>query len=134
MVSDNNRCIVCGTDNPKGLHLRFSYDEDTGRAETVFTPGPDLQGWAGIVHGGILVTLLDEVMAKAAARRGLQVLTGEITARFKNRAPVSEQLRCEGSIETVRKKIAYAKGAVYNPAGDIVAEATAKMMITDGNY
>ena len=56
-------CFVCGKDNPIGLKLRFDWDGKTARAE--FTPTELYQGWQGVVHGGIIAVMLDEVAAWA---------------------------------------------------------------------
>ena len=130
MLIDNNYCFACGSNNPDGLKLEFKYSEDGGKAETTYIPPEKFQGWKGIVHGGIITTLLDELMAKAAIKNGYQVLTGEITTRFKNPAKTLEPLRCEAEIEKANKKILYVKGTAYNKEGDIVAESRSKMIIT----
>jgi uncharacterized protein (TIGR00369 family) len=130
MLTDDNRCFACGRENKEGLQLEFTYPPGNGKAETRFTPSDKYQGWQGFVHGGILVTLLDEVMAKAAAQAGFRVLTGEITAKFKQPACVAEPLRCEAQVENVRKKIVYASAAVFKEDGTIVAQATSKMFIS----
>jgi uncharacterized protein (TIGR00369 family) len=131
MPVDNDTCFACGSQNPQGLQLRFSYPADGATAETVFVPEPRYQGWQDIVHGGILMTLLDEVMAKAAVRNGYQVLTGEMLVRFKRPARIREPLRCTGRIESVSRKIVYARGAIVNVREETVATATSKMMLTD---
>ena len=92
-------------------------------------PPKKFQGWKDVVHGGIIVTLLDEVMAKAAQRSGYSVLTGEIQARFKNPARVLEPLRLEAEIENVRRKIVYARATAYREDGTVVAEAKSKMVL-----
>ena len=130
MLIDNNKCFVCGQENSAGLKLIFSYSSDDGKVETRFVPDAKYQGWEGVLHGGIIMTLLDEVMAKAAAKKGFRVLTGEITAKFKSPAEIMEPLRCEAEIEAVKKKILYARGTVYKENGTIVAQATSKMFIT----
>ena len=86
MLIDNNYCFACGSKNPDGLKLEFKYSDDGSKAETTYIPPEKFQGWKGIVHGGIITTLLDELMAKAAINKGYQILTGEITTRFKNPA------------------------------------------------
>ena len=127
---DDNKCFACGRENPDGLNLQFSYSSDGERVETTFIPDTRYQGWGGIVHGGIIVTLLDEVMAKTAVKKGFNVLTGEITAKFKNTAKVLEPLRCEAEIVAVKKKVLYARASAYKENGTIVAQATSKMFIT----
>ena len=130
MLIDNNKCFVCGQKNSDGLQLQFRYSPDSGKVETRFVPDAKYQGWKGVLHGGIIMTLLDEVMAKAAVKKGFNVLTGEITTKFKNPARVMEPLRCEAEIESVKKKVLYARAAVYKESGTIVAQATSKMFIT----
>jgi len=130
MLTDNDQCFACGRQNREGLQLEFTYPPGNRRAETFFTPSEKHQGWQGVVHGGILVTLLDEVMAKAAAQAGFRVLTGEITAKFMQPGCVTEPLRCAAQIEDVKKKIVYASAAVYKEDGTIVAQATSKLFIS----
>ncbi len=130
MLVDNNYCFACGSENPDGLKLEFKYSKDNSRVETTYIPPEKFQGWKGIVHGGIITTLLDEVMAKAAVKKGYQVLTGEITTRFKTPAKILEPLRCEAEIEEVKKKLLYVKGTAYNKSGKVIAEARSKMIIT----
>src|SRR5207245_8937905 len=58
-------CFVCGDSNPIGLKLRLETD---GRiVQTQFVPGSELVGFKQTMHGGIVGTLLDEVMAWACA-------------------------------------------------------------------
>ena len=62
-------CIGCGKNNPYGLKLNFQWDGKTVRSE--FTPNDFYQGWPKIVHGGIITTMLDEVMAGGYIAREL---------------------------------------------------------------
>ncbi len=131
ILSDNKKCFVCGIDNSFGLKLSFCDRSAGSGVETVFTPDERYQGWEGIVHGGIIATLLDEAMAKAALSRGLNVVTAEINIRFKKPAHVMEKIICTGEIETVKKKIVNAKAKVIDPQGKILATATSKMFVAD---
>ena len=129
MPIDDNRCFACGALNQDGLRLTFRYSADGSTAETVFVPGERFQGWQGVVHGGIISTVLDEVMAKAAGSRGYQVLTGELTTRFKQPAPVNEPLRFTATVEAVKKKVVYVSAAVYNQSDVLIAQAASKMIV-----
>jgi len=129
MLISDGRCFVCGRDNAGGLRLEFSYSQDGLSAETTFVPQEQYQGWQGITHGGIIITVLDEVMAKAAVHKGYAVVTGEITAKLKNPAKVMEPLKCRAFIEDVKKKIVYARAVASREDGTVVAEATAKLVI-----
>jgi len=129
MLISDGRCFVCGRDNSWGLQLEFSYAPDGLSAETTFLPEEKYQGWQGIVHGGIIITVLDEVMAKAAVHKGYAVVTGEITAKFKNSAKILEPLRCRAVIEDMKKRIVYASAVASREDGTVVAEAKAKLAI-----
>ena len=56
-------CFACGTANPIGLNLEFYRSGD--KVCTDITLGEYHVGWSNISHGGILSTLLDEVMSWA---------------------------------------------------------------------
>ncbi len=131
MLSSDDGCFVCGKNNAGGLRLDFSYSEDGQSAETVFQPGENHQGWQGIVHGGMIMTVLDEVMAKAAVHKGLQVVTAEMTVKLKQPAHTNEPLQCRGTISEVKKRIVYARASAFRPDGSLIAEATAKLVIVD---
>ena len=131
MLSTDGRCFVCGRDNAGGLRLDFSFSEDGLSAETIFVPEETYQGWQGIVHGGIIMTVLDEVMAKAAVHKGYSVVTGEITVKLKHPAKTGEPLRCRGTIGEVKKRIVYTSASAFREDGAIIAEATAKLVVID---
>ncbi|MFC1591972.1 PaaI family thioesterase [Thermodesulfobacteriota bacterium] len=129
MISDNNKCFVCGRDNPEGLQLEFNYSADGKKARTTFAPPQKFQGWQDVVHGGIIVTLLDEVMAKVAAKSAGRILTGEIATKFKNPARIKEPLTFEGEIESVTRRVIYTRGSAAKQDGTVIAQATAKFFI-----
>jgi acyl-coenzyme A thioesterase PaaI-like protein len=56
-----HNCFACGTENPIGLNLEFYRRSDAICAD--FMPGRNHEGWENMVHGGIVSTLLDEVMS-----------------------------------------------------------------------
>lgn len=58
---EGHSCFACGTANPIGLKLKFYNRNDTVCAD--ITLGKNYEGWQNMAHGGIISTLLDEVMA-----------------------------------------------------------------------
>lgn len=83
-----NHCFVCGQSNPMGLHVHFALVNEVCVAR--FTPGPMHVGYAGLTHGGIVFSLLDDVMAKAcgcAARSALPRAAKFAIARHCRSAP-----------------------------------------------
>jgi len=120
-------CLVCGRQNPHGLRLSLHVDEGSGVVSAEFTPRPEHIGFEGIVHGGVLATVLDEAMVWAAtwARKRFCV-AGEMTVRFRRSAAVGEPLRVEAKVESNRSRLIQSAGTVIDSNGAVVAEATGK--------
>lgn len=125
--SDNNRCFVCGTGNPHGLHLTFDYNEELSRVETAVLFPAHLQGWEGVVHGGIISTVLDEIMIKAAAKQKIKCVTGEITVKFKKPALTNTTYILHGKVAEIKKKLVFTEGALLDKNGEILAGARGKL-------
>ncbi len=115
-------CFVCGHDNPHGLKARFF--EHDGGAVTELTAEPHFEGYQGLYHGGILASLLDEVMIKAVLSRGVFAVTAEMTVRFKKPIPTGTKLRLTGKITGAKKRVYTTTGEALGPDGTIFATAT----------
>jgi len=122
-----NKCFACGQENPIGLKLGFRCQE--GRAETEFIPGELYQGWPGIVHGGILYTLLDEAMGYAVYPLGVNCVTATSEVRFKTPAPVGELLLITARVTRKRKRLIEARASITLKDGTTVAECKALMYV-----
>jgi acyl-coenzyme A thioesterase PaaI-like protein len=99
-------CLVCGRDNPIGLHLRLMVDPGSGQIATDLTPGPHHIGFAGLIHGGLLATAIDEAMVWAAiwsSRRAC--VAAEMTVRYKHRVAVGEQVRISAKVIRARPRL-----------------------------
>lgn len=97
----SHRCFGCGSENPHGLRMIFHTDEKSVFSEIVI---PDhMVGWKNFAHGGILSTILDEIMGWSAIylTKNL-VLTKSIAVDFLRPVPVGTTLRAEGRISKVR--------------------------------
>jgi uncharacterized protein (TIGR00369 family) len=120
-------CLVCGRQNPHGLKLSLHVDESTGVVSVVFTPRPEHIGFEGIVHGGILATVLDEAMVWAATWAGKRFcVAGEMTVRFRKSAGVGRVLRVEAKVGSSRARLIQTTGVVADDAGGVIADATGK--------
>ena len=118
-------CIVCGRGNPHGLHLRFHVD-DAGVVSATYTPAPEHIGFQGIVHGGVLSTVLDEAMVWAAiwgAKRFC--VAGELTVRFRSSAAPGVALAVETHVASVRSRLIETTGEI-RAAGGATLIATAE--------
>jgi uncharacterized protein (TIGR00369 family) len=117
-------CFVCGENNPGGLHLTFEIDKEKQTLKTTFTASPIFQGWDGIVHGGIICTLLDEAMAKLVYELGYPYITASLEIKFKKPAPILEPLLVYGEITEVSKRLIKSKSSVMKEDGTILAVGT----------
>jgi uncharacterized protein (TIGR00369 family) len=116
-------CFVCGENNPNGLRLSFEIDKEKQNLKTTFISSPTFQGWDGIVHGGIISTLLDEAMAKLIYELGYQAVTASLEIKFKKPAPILEPLSVYGEITEVSKRLIRAKAHVAKEDGTVLAVA-----------
>jgi len=121
-------CFVCGESNIHGLRLRFHAEEQ--RVHTRFTPRAEHIGFKGVTHGGILATVLDEIMVWAVAvgtRRF--AYCAEMTVRFQRPAKPDEELLVTAELVTNRRnKMFEAKAELRDAAGQVVATATGKYL------
>lgn len=127
--TDGN-CFVCGEKNPNGLRLLFEIDPERKTLKTTFISPPTFQGWDGLVHGGIIATLLDEAMAKLSHELGYGTVTASLEIKFKKPAPILEPLEVLGEIVEVRKRWVRAKATLQTRDGTILAEGRSTLMRT----
>jgi uncharacterized protein (TIGR00369 family) len=121
-------CFVCGESNAVGLKLRFTTD---GRVvQTGFRLRAEHIGFRGVVHGGILTTVLDEIMVWACAvPTGQFAFCAELTVRFLNPVRPDEEIIATGELLANRKnRIFEAKGVLASSSGQSFAEATGKYL------
>ena len=122
-----NHCFVCGPSNPGGLQVRFRLEENSGelicRAE--FTPGPTHVGYSDMLHGGILYSLLDDVMANWSFLQGLRAHTARCEVRYRDAVPMGVSLMLEGRLLRRRGRMLEMQGKAYRADTKALA-ATAK--------
>ncbi len=102
-VRSDHWCFGCGAQNPIGLHLQFTADEEGVRAQ--FVPAPEHQGFENVVHGGIISSVMDEAMAWATAAAGYWAVTGEIRLRFKRPLRVAESTTVSARVTSARGRL-----------------------------
>lgn len=122
-----NMCFACSRINPIGMKLNFTMDGDVCRS--IFTAGPNHQGWNGYIHGGIISTLLDEVMAQYLWHQDMRVMTVEMTTRFSNAVPINTPLVLEARQTGGRGKLHIMEGRIILPDGSVPCKATAKFLM-----
>ena len=118
-------CFVCGEKNDTGLKARFYYDN--GVATSDIEADERFEGYRGIYHGGIIATLLDEVMIKAILAVDCYAVTAEMTVRYKAPVKIGDRLRFTG-------KVVGQRGRVYLTEGQVVANDTEVVATSSGKY
>lgn len=124
---ERDLCLGCGKNNPLGLKLNFRWDGQTARAE--FTPHKYHQGWAGIVHGGILACLLDEAMGWTAMFVGMNCINARMEIRLRRPALIDEPLVVTGSVMEKKSRLLKTRAVVSLANGTPVAEAKATLYV-----
>ena len=122
-------CFGCGKNNPIGLKLKFRRDGKGVRTE--FTPGSQYQGWPGMVHGGILICMLDEAMAYAAHFEDFTIITAKMEIKLKHLVPVEEPLIITSSVTRHTRRLLNTRAEVCLRDGTVVAEGTSTQFVIE---
>ena len=123
-------CFVCGAHNPHGLQLKFHRVGAEVRAE--FTPQPHHAGFRGIIHGGILSTVLDEALFWAAASAMKRsCLAVELNVRFVKKVTAGEPLTVVAAFVADRGRLWETRAELRKADGTVCARATGKHMPMD---
>jgi uncharacterized protein (TIGR00369 family) len=120
----NDNCFACSANNPSGLKMEFFTDGE--RVLSWPTVPEHLSGWGRIVHGGVITTMLDEIMGWSALHLLKRMtLTKSITVDFLKPVYVGEELRLEGKpLELQGDRKALMQSFLYDPEGQLCASAT----------
>jgi uncharacterized protein (TIGR00369 family) len=125
MLPNSDWCFVCGEENEAGLQTRF-YIED-GFVKARLRPRAHHCGYKGVIHGGIVASILDETMGWAAnVAINRMCVTGELTVRYIENAPDNRELTCITKVEKSNKRIVYTIGELVDDEGTKYASAKAK--------
>jgi acyl-coenzyme A thioesterase PaaI-like protein len=116
-------CFACGELNDHGLRLRLHAAGEV--CWTEITLPPDFQGWEGITHGGIVATILDEVMAWSLASADAWGFTARMSIEYRKPTPIGRRIRAEGRIADRRRRVMETAATLVDvETGDVLATAT----------
>jgi uncharacterized protein (TIGR00369 family) len=124
-----NKCFGCGGANPRGMQLTFEQDDATNRIRGSFRLGPEYQGGANFIHGGIIATVLDEVMGKVCRFRNARAVTAELTIEYLKPVPVDADLEIEGKEIEMNGRNIHIAGEIRNQAGQVLARARGRFVV-----
>ena len=124
-ATDHN-CFGCGKLNQHGLQLHLVPDPDGEGVCTRFIPQPRSEGYTGMVHGGVITTVLDEVMAWSLYRHGIWAVTGQLITRYRKPIRIGEETLARGATAKDRGRAIEMRGEILRVAdGVLLADATA---------
>ncbi len=128
-VQKYSRCFVCGDKNEGGLKARFYYDGKQTASE--INAAERFEGYRGIFHGGIISTLLDEVMIKAVLALNKYAVTAEMTVRFLQPVRTGDKIRLVGRVTNSKGRVFFTEGQAEGENGQVFATAVGKYIEAD---
>jgi acyl-coenzyme A thioesterase PaaI-like protein len=127
---NSRSCFACGLHNDFGLKARF-FESATGEVVGLFRPQAEHQGYPGRLHGGLISTILDEVLARAGMageRSETWGVTVELNVRFKKPVPLDGECRVIGRVGSEGGRSFEASGELVLANGEVAASATGRYM------
>ena len=127
-------CFVCGKKNPLGLHAVFKRDKDEIIGE--FIPKKEHEGAKGILHGGFISALFDEVMihlAHTVISPGQDTPTASLAIRFYKPVPTGKKIILEAANIKKHSRLIQAQASIKFEDGTLVARAEGKFIIINQN-
>ncbi len=121
-------CFACGPDNPIGLQIRFQMED--GKCMGIFTPLENHVGYRNTVHGGIIYSALDDVMANVLYLQDMKAHTAKCEIRYRKALEVGQTIRLIGWVEQERRRLVVLKGEARTAADDtLIADCEASFML-----
>lgn len=122
----HRRCFACGAENPSGLHLCFvSVGDD--EIECSFVASRELQGYDGVLQGGLVTTLLDSAMTNVLLQRNIAARTAQMEIRFRYPVPVGKKIAVRGRLEESRGRLHVVSAEIVH-GRRLLAEARGKFI------
>src|SRR5947209_4268043 len=118
-------CFVCGSENARGLHVRF--DVENREVTARFVPGREHCGYSDRVHGGVMAALLDEAMGWApSVIRHRFCVAAEINIRYLKPLPIGHPVTVIGRMTADRGRLWETAGEIRDEAGSVYARGSGK--------
>lgn len=124
-IPPHRDCFGCGPDNPTGFRLELVREGNTVKVE--FVPSQSHAGYEGLVHGGIISLLFDEVMGVAAGYgQDRPCMSAELTVRFVHPLPLGKRYFFSGEVTSDKRRLWLTCGEARGEGGELYAWATGK--------
>ncbi len=121
---NSDHCFICGRKNPHGLYMTF-YDNGENEVISEYTVSEDYQSYPGIVHGGIVATMLDEVVGRVSMIGDHHhfMMSVKLEVKYRHPVPTETPLKIIGRIVKLRGRLGQAVGEVVLPDGTVAVES-----------
>ena len=124
---NSKMCFICGLENPVGLRLRI-YEVEPGVVESTFTAPEHFQGYPGVLHGGIIATIIDEISGRALmgpVDKPRFMFTAKLEVRYRKNVPIGKPLRLVGKAGLDKGRSAESWAGIYDAEnGELLAEGS----------
>ena len=126
---NSRHCFICGLENPIGLHLHI-YETKAGVVESQYIAPDHFQGYPGVLHGGIVAAIIDEISGRAHMGSDPMnprfMFTGKLEVRYRRNVPIGKMLKIVGKAGKSKRNFAEAWAGIYDAETDeLLAEGTA---------
>ncbi len=123
--ANSDDCFVCGRNNPKGLYMSF-FDNGIDEVVSHYTVEESFQSYPGVVHGGIITSMLDEVVARVSFIGDPHkfMMSVKLEVKFRKPVPIGEPLLIKGRIVKLKGRLGQAVGEVVLSDGTVAAESS----------
>ena len=126
-----NFCFGCGKNNPEGMRLKFTYNEERDCFVCRFRLSKRYTGPPGHAHGGIIATILDEAMGKVNKLRSVIALTKQMEIEYLKPVPLDTPLLVEGHEKSVRGRKHINAAEIRNQKNEVLARGRGLFIAID---
>jgi acyl-coenzyme A thioesterase PaaI-like protein len=129
---NSKMCFICGLENPVGLHLHI-YEVEPGMIETTYIAPEHFQGYPGVLHGGIVGAILDEIAGRSHMGSDPNdprfMFTAKLEVKYRQNVPIGKPLKIIGKAGKSKSRMAEAWSGIYDDAtNELLAEANVLLM------
>jgi len=127
LIEEARMCFACGPDNPIGLKISFTLEDGVCQAQ--FTGNEEHVGYENTIHGGIIYSALDDVMANVMYLQNIKAHTARCEIRYRKPLEIGQRVNLRGWIEQQRKRLIVLRGEARLEADDsLIADCEASFM------
>jgi acyl-coenzyme A thioesterase PaaI-like protein len=129
---NSSMCFICGLENPVGLHLHI-YETEPGVVETTYIAPEHFQGYPGVLHGGIVGAIIDEISGRALMGddplHPRFMFTARLEVKYRRNVPIGKRLKIIGRAGKSKSRSAEAWAGIYDAeTQELLAEGNTLLM------